>query len=144
MTRRKMSGLTSWFKRQVSNAKKAFTKNGKPIFYWFDLYRFESYIIDNSVTSQSGEPVPPMDCVMAPLGSKVKVFKSKARGTRHACINGRAVEWDAQYGLFCGEDFDEDNYVYLGTSVVAKPFMAIKSKKDENQIWVPFINGNKK
>jgi len=87
---------------------------------WFDLERHNSYEIDGSVTGPDGTPCPPMDCVRVALGEKVKIYRSLKRDTIHACIRGRAVEWDKCFGLFCGSDFDTDNYDFVGTFLVAR------------------------
>jgi hypothetical protein len=99
---------------------KLFCGIGKKHFVWFDLERHNCIEIDYSVTGSDGAPVPPIDCVRVALGEKVKIYRSKKRGTLHACIRGRAVEWDKQYGLFCDEDFDADNYEALGKFEVSQ------------------------
>ena len=45
--------------------------------------------------------------------------RSKTRNTLHACIRGMAVACDKRYGLFCGSDFDADNYDFIGTFLVS-------------------------
>ena len=93
---------------------------GRKHFVWFDLERHNTYEIDDSVTGPDGTPCPPMDCVRVAVGEKVKIYRSKHRGTLHACIRGRAVEWDKCYGLSCGSDFDTDNYDFVGTFLVSR------------------------
>lgn len=91
---------------------------GHKHFVWFDLERHNCYEIDGSVTGPDGTPCPPIDCVRVALGEIVKVYRSKERGSLHACIRGRAVEWDKVYGLFGSEDFDIDNYDFVGAFTV--------------------------
>lgn len=110
-----------WLRRKILRNRKTF--------YWFDLFSYRCYAIDRNVTSDSGEVVPPMDCIMVPEGAKIKVYHSNSRGTRHGCVSGRAVKWDNAWGLFCNEDFDTDNYQLIGTFVAKKP---VKKKKTHN------------
>jgi hypothetical protein len=93
---------------------------GRKHFVWFDLERHNCYEIDEAVTGPDGQPCPPMDCVRVALGEKVKIYRSKTRDTLHACIRGRAVEWDKCYGLSCGSDFDANNYDFVGTFLVSR------------------------
>ncbi len=93
---------------------------GRKHFVWFDLERHNYHEIDTSVTGPDGQPYPPMDCLRVALGEKVKIYRSVKRDTLHACIRGRAVEWDKCYGLFCGSDFDTDNYDFVGTFLVSR------------------------
>ena len=93
---------------------------GRKHFVWFDLKRHNSYEIDGSVTGPDGQPYPPMDRVRVALGEKVRIYRSNTRDTLHACIRGRAIEWDKCYGLFCESDFDTDNYDYVGTFLVSR------------------------
>ena len=93
---------------------------GRKHFVWFDLERHNTYEIDGSVTGPDGTPCPPICCVRVALGEKVKIYRSVKRDTLHACIRGRAVECDKCFGLFCGSDFDTDNYDFVGTFLVSR------------------------
>ena len=88
---------------------------GRRHYVWFDLEQRNCHEIDYSVTGPDGQPYPPIDCVRVALGEKVKIYRSRQRDTLHACIRGRDMEWDKCYGLFCGSDFDSDNYEFIGT-----------------------------
>ena len=91
---------------------------GRKQFVWFDLERRDSYEIDTTVTGPDGELCPPIDCIRAPVGAHVKIYRSRVRGTLHGCIDGRAVKHDAFYGLHCDEDFCSDSYEEVGTFIV--------------------------
>ena len=93
---------------------------GHKHFVWFDLERHNCYEIDPGIAGPDGEPYPPVDCIRAPVGAKVKIYRSKKRGTLHGCIGGRAVKHDAVYGLHCDSDFCSDLYDEVGTFLVSR------------------------
>jgi hypothetical protein len=62
-----------------------------------------------------GRPVDASTLMRVKEGVSIKIYESRSRHTRHACIGGRATPEDAALGLHVAADFDATNYELISS-----------------------------
>lgn len=88
-------------------------------FVWFDTIRHYFHEIDTKCTGSDWKPVPPIDCIPVKIGTIIHIYTNITTNRVYLCIGGRAMKDDNKLGLFCEEDFNNENYVRM-TTLIAK------------------------